>query len=124
MPTETAIPHSDLKLDTSRPFFFKDGDKWLVKTSNDIKIESAIPKEVIDITAEDRKKHHVLLFNCIIKRRLQTDISDKSINNRPAGWGDSESRVIAQTVDQTITMKGGQVMKISNKYLRIALKFT
>jgi len=120
MPNTVVIPHSDLKLDLTRPFFFKDGEKWLVKSPGEIKLESAVPRSVEEITSDDRQKHHVLTFNCVIRRpKTFLDAKGKLIED-VGKWSDTETRLLAQTVGLDIEMRGGQVVKVSSILFKIA----
>lgn len=109
---EVSIDHDSLKLDLHSPFFYKDGDKWVVAKSEDIHLLSAIPYHIEDIRVEgDNTKHHVLIFNCVIRR--------KQGNN----WGENETARLAQTIDDSIVFKGGRFYRISSiLYRKIAAR--
>ena len=104
---DTIIDHASLKLDLKSPYFYRDGDKWVVSESKDVHVLSAIPLNIEDITVEgDPKKRHVLVFNCVIKRK-----SDNT-------WGENETARLAQTIDDSVVYKDGRFHRISHLMFR------
>ena len=114
---ETPIPHSSLQLNLEAPFFFRDGDKWVVETKKNFTLNTVSPLKLEKITVKGppSSTHYVIIFKCVAHR-----IEGGKLNPQ------SEIVMLAQTVDEkSYSFKGGQFYRVSfTRLMKIASKIS